>query len=117
MSPSGAAVEDRLNAPVEITSCDDLKEIEACKLVGDALMEAYPDHLWAVLFQGRAIIVKLMSVQGNYGMILDDAERYSSSAMKKHAIMSGGELLERTGQKRGRWDGQFHSVIDKHGAH
>jgi hypothetical protein len=96
------------NDVVEITSKEDLKEIETCKSVGDALTEAYKNHLWAVLFQGGAIIVKLMSVEGNWGFIMDPQERYSASALKRHAIMAGGELLERSGQKRGPWDGEFH---------
>jgi hypothetical protein len=105
--------DDRFNGLVECTSNEDIKEMETCRLVGDALTEAYRDHLWAVAFQGGAIVVKLMSVEGYYGMILDNAERYSASALKKHAIMSAGELLERSGQKRGKWDGQFHKYIDK----
>lgn len=106
------AVEDSFNGTVEVTSCDDLKEIETCKEVGDALHQAYRDHLWAVLFQGKSIVVKLMSVEGNYGFIMDPRERYSSSALKKHAVMAGGELLERSGQRRGKWDGQFHKYTN-----
>src|SRR5271169_489737 len=99
---------DDFNDVVEVTSGDDLAEISVCKLVGDALHDAYRNHLWAVLFQGGAIVVKLMSVEGNYGFIMSPKERYSASAFKRHAVMAGGELLERSGQKRGEWDGEFH---------
>ena len=109
-------MEDKFNGVVEVTSRQDLKEMEACKQVGEALMEAYPDHLWAVLFQGGALVVKNMAIPGNYGMILDNAERYSASALKRHAVISGGELLERCGFSRGRWNGEFAATLDKTGA-
>jgi len=91
---------------VEITSMDDIKEMETAKMVGEVLQQAYPAHLWAVSFQGGSIIVKNMAIPGNYGMILDNAERYSASALRRHAIMSAGELLERCGFKRGVWNGE-----------
>jgi hypothetical protein len=90
--------------------------MEQAKLVGDALQQAYPDHLWYVCFQGGALVVKNMAMNGRYGMVLDNAERYSASALKKHAIMSGGELLERAGMARGRWNGQMAEYLDKTGA-
>ena len=93
-------------AAVEITSMDDIREMDQAKLVGEALNQAYPNHLWAVSFQGGALVVKNMAIPGNYGMILDNAERYSASALKRHAILSGGELLERCGFKRGEWNGE-----------
>jgi len=93
-------------APVEITSMQDIKEMETAKMVGEVLQQTYPHHLWAVAFQGGAIVVKNMAIPGNYGMILDNAERYSASALKKHAIMSAGELLERCGFDRGAWNGE-----------
>lgn len=87
--------------------------MELAKLVGEALQGAYPDHLWAVAFQGGAIVVKNMAIPGNYGMILDRAEEYSASAIKRHAILSAGELLERVGWKRGRWNGEMATHLDK----
>jgi hypothetical protein len=54
-----------------------------------------------------------MAIPGNYGMILDNAERYSYSALRKHAVMSGGELIERAGWNRGRWNGEFAKELDK----
>jgi len=102
---------------VEIMSTEDLKEMETAKAVGDILQAAYPDHLWAVFWQGGAIVVKNMAIEdGRYGMILDNAERYSASALKKHAIMSAGELLERVGASRGRWNGEMYKNLDKTGA-
>ena len=93
-------------ALVEATSLDDIRELDQAKIVGEALNQAYPNHLWAVSFQGGALVVKNMAIPGNYGMILDNAERYSASALKRHAILSGGELLERCGFKRGEWNGE-----------
>ena len=105
-------MEDKFNDLVELTSDDDIKEMESCKYIGEALQQAYPDHLWAVMFQGGGIVVKLMDVQGNHGFLMSPREVYSAGALKKHAIMAGGELLERSGQKRGKWDGQFHRYLD-----
>jgi hypothetical protein len=101
------------NGVVEVTSPDDLHLMETCREVGDALQQAYNNHLWAVAFQGGAVVVRLMSVAGHYGFVLDPKNNYSASALKKHAIMAGGELLERSGQKRGIWDGQFHQYASK----
>jgi hypothetical protein len=100
-------------ATVEVMSPEDLREMDTAKLVGEALQTAYPDHLWAVFWQGGAIVVKNMAMRnGNYGMILDGAERYSASALKRHAILSAGELLERCGAERGRWNGEMFTKQD-----
>jgi hypothetical protein len=101
----------------EVTSTEDIKRYEDAKVVGDALQQAYPDHMWAVSWQGGAIVVKNLAIPGNYGMILDNAEQYSATAMKRDAVMKAGELLERCGFKRGRWNGEMATSLDKHGAH
>jgi hypothetical protein len=101
-------------ATIEVLGNEDLQEMEHAKLVGEALQQAYPDHLWAVFFQGGALVVKNMAMMdGRYGMILDNAQRYSASALKHHAIMSAGELLERCGVKRGRWNGMAFEKQDR----
>src|SRR3974390_1234837 len=96
----------------ELTDRSDIQEMEVAKLVGDALQQENPLNLWAVAWRGGAIVVKNLSISGQYGMILDNAERYSASAIKKDAVMKAGELLERAGMKRGKWDGEFAKVLE-----
>jgi hypothetical protein len=100
------------NQAIEITSMDDIKEMETCREVGDALQQAYPHHMWAVSWQGGAIVVKNLAISGHYGMVLDGAERYSASAIKKDAVMKAGELLERCGFKRSAWNGQMATHLE-----
>lgn len=86
--------------------------MDRAKQVGEALNEAYPGHLWCIYFHGRSMVVKNMAISPHYGMVMDDADHYSSSSLKAAAIRSGGELLERAGMKRGRWDGQEASHLE-----
>ena len=97
---------DQEYAISDLTSLDDIQELEKAKQVGEALYKHYPDHLWAVSWQGRALVVKNLAISGMYGMILDNAQRYSSSALERDAIIKAGELLERAGMKRGKWNGE-----------
>lgn len=86
----------------------------AAKEVAEALSVAYPDHFWAIGYQGGAIVVKNMAIidGGNqYGMVLP--KHYSSSDLKRNAILMAGELLERAGMKRGAWNGEVSMKMDK----
>ena len=99
-------------ALIEATSPDDLYLYDTCKLVADALHRAYPNHLWAVSWQGGAVVVKNMSISGHYGMLLENPRKFMAHQMELDAIKKGGELLERAGMKRGKWDGQGAQVLE-----
>jgi hypothetical protein len=48
----------------DITSMDDVRRMDDAKTVGDALQQAYPNHMWAVSWQGGAIVVKNIDIHG-----------------------------------------------------
>ena len=86
-------------------SAEELTLIEWAKAVGDKISEHYPNHLWAVAWQGGALVVKNLSISGLYGMVLEDPRKHGLRFILKDAVMKAGELLERCGMRRGAWDG------------
>ncbi len=90
----------------EVTSLDDIGMMEWAKAIGDRLSRVYPNHLWAVAWQGGAIVVKNLSISGFYGMVLEDPLKMTLKQIERDAVMKAGELLERCGMKRGAWDGE-----------
>lgn len=97
---------------IEATASGMENEVLACEKareVGEALSGAYPDHLWMVGWQGGVLIVKNMAISTMYGMVIKyiGADQKTAKELKKEAIKHGGELLERAGMKRGKWDGSF----------
>lgn len=87
--------------PSEILDMDKAKE------VGETLQRHYPGHLWAVAFQGGVLVVKNLAISSFYGFIIKHHNSFSASDLAKKAVEAGGELLERAGMVRGKWDGQF----------
>jgi hypothetical protein len=92
---------------VEVTSFDDIGMQEWAKAIGDKLAATYPAHLWAVAWQGGAIVVKNLSISGMYGMVLENPRKMSLKEIEHDAVMKAGELLERCGMKRGKWNGEM----------
>src|SRR4029077_7993130 len=93
-------------AVAEVTSLDELGIMEWAKAVADKLSYTYPNHLWAVAWQGKALVVKNLAISGFYGMVLEDAQKNSLKFIERDAVMKAGELLERAGMKRGAWNGE-----------
>ena len=91
----------------EVTSLDEIGMMEWAKHVADSLSKAYPEHLWAVAWQGGAIVVKNLGISGFYGMVLENPRKNTLKEICKDAVLKAGELLERCGMKRGRWNGEF----------
>ena len=91
---------------VELTSQDDIADMEKAKEVGDTLSRHYPHHLWAVGFQGGALVVKNLAISSHYGFVIKHANSFSAKHLAQQAVLAGGELLERAGMPRGAWDGQ-----------
>ncbi len=100
---------------VEETSIDEESvEMEAkARDVAHILSKFYPDHVWIVGWMpGAALCVKNLSIPGNYGYTIATDRIATASELTHTAMLAGGELLERCGMKRGRWDGQFAKHID-----
>ena len=101
MSDHEIALADQTSLPPEEVT---LKEW--AKAVADKLSEVYPNHLWAVAWQGGALVVKNLAISGFYGMVLEDARKHTLKYILRDSVLKAGELLERCGMKRGKWDGQ-----------
>src|SRR5690348_7196908 len=93
-------------AIAEVTSLDEIGMMEWAKAVADKLSNVYPNHLWAVAWQGKALVVKNLAISGFYGMVLENAQKHSLKYIERDAVMKAGELLERADMKRGSWDGK-----------
>lgn len=81
-------------------------DLGMAKDIAEALNAAYPGHLWAVNVQGEQGIATIhnLMLSGKWGccMLLD--KRYSASELRRHAILSAGEILERYNVSRGKAD-------------
>ena len=100
---------------VEETSIDEESiEMEAkAREVAHILSKHYPDHLWMVGWApGMTLVVKNMAIPGNYGYTIDAAKSFSASDLATLAMRAGGELLERCGFARGRWNGEFATHVE-----
>lgn len=85
------------------------------KMAAKRLTEHYPEHLWMVGWApGMTLVIKNMAIaDGRYGYTVDAARAATISELERCIVMGGGELLERCGVARGRWDGQFMELQDK----
>lgn len=85
------------------------------KMAAGVLGTAYPEHLWAVGWApGMTLVIKNMAIQdGRYGFTVDAARAATVSELEKVIRMGGGELLERCGVPRGRWNGEFMDWVHK----
>ena len=80
--------------------------------VGDTLNRIYPNHLWAVSWQGGVLVVKNLAVSTFYGFVIKYADSFSATDLAKQAVKAGGELLERAGMARGKWNGNFAEKLE-----
>jgi hypothetical protein len=95
---------------VEVTSYDheSIEMEHKAKEVATALCKSYPDHPWAVGWApGMTLVVKHLAGDSRYGYTIDGAKSFSANDLKKLATAAGGELLERMGMGRGRWNGEM----------
>lgn len=86
--------------------------MEKAKQVGDTLNQHYPNHLWAVAWQGGVLVVKNLAISSHYGFQINYSESFSASDLARIAVVAGGELLERAGMKRGAWNGQMATTLE-----
>lgn len=103
-------------ATVEATPDAENTQMElVAKMAAQTLSTHYPDHVWMVGWApGRTLVIKNMAIDdGRYGFTVD-AHRAATVSELEHAIMlGGGELLERCGVRRGRWDGEIMNLQNK----
>jgi hypothetical protein len=100
---------------VDITSVDEeTAEMEfKAKQVCEVLVQHYPEHVWAVGWApGYTLVVRNLAIPGNYGYTIDAAKSFSASDLAHSAMIAGGELLERCGWARGRWNGEFAKHVE-----
>ena len=85
------------------------------KMAAQILCAHYPNHLWAVGWApGLTLVIKNSGISdGRYGFTVDCAKAASISEVEKSVKFGGGELLERCGVPRGKWDGEFMHFQDK----
>ena len=86
--------------------------MEKAKQVGDTLNQHYPGHLWAVSWQGGVLVVKNLAISSFYGFVIKYADSFSATNLAATAVKAGGELLERAGMPRGKWDGEFAKQLE-----
>jgi len=95
------------------------RDITLAHKISGMLNKHYPAHLWAVNVNSQGGVVDIKdfasSMQYGYRLLYKDVERDHDL---KCCIKAGGEILERSGMKRGKWDGQLpthiEGVRDKH---
>jgi hypothetical protein len=95
---------------VEVTSFDsESVEMEhKAKEVATILCKTYPDHPWMVGWApGMTLVVKHMAGEAKYGYTIDASDKMTPKKLAYVAMIAGGELLERMGMSRGRWNGEF----------
>lgn len=104
-------------AVAEVTSVDEESvEMEfKAKQCAETLSQHYPNHLWAIGWApGMTLVVKNMAIDdGRYGFTIDCANSFSASDLARQAVLAGGELLERCGVRRGKWDGEIMQLQNK----
>lgn len=75
------------------------------KRYGEALEKKYPGWLWTINpdEDGGVIYIYSLRLSGEYGFVLKTGE-VENDAHEKAAIRAGGEILERYGIRRGKYD-------------
>lgn len=92
---------------------DNVEMEEQARHAAQVLATAYPDHLWAVGWApGKTLVIKNLAMDGRFGFTIDYARAFSASDLKHTILNAGGELLERAGMPRGRWNGEFAAHLD-----
>lgn len=83
------------------------RDDELAKRIGEILVQAYPGHPWHIAITGGVLVIKHMKISAKMGMVLHYQKVVHDAKVLKHGIIiAGGELLERGGLTRGRYDGE-----------
>lgn len=97
---------------VEANDVSEALEMQKAQEVGEELNKHYPGHLWAVSWQGGVLVVKNLAISSHYGFQINYSDSFSASDLAKIAVTAGGELLERAGMERGKWNGGFAEKLE-----
>lgn len=83
-----------------------INDLVMSRHMADALHKHYPEHLWAVCVEGKNGIAKVyhLNTSGQKAYVLKLDPIYSASSFEKDVIRAGGEILERHGLRRGRYN-------------
>jgi len=108
-----------MNDTLDIQTVDSTPDAEnsqmelVAKMAAGVLGNHYPDHLWMVGWApGRTLVIKNMAIEnGKYGFTVDAARAATVSQLEREIMIAGGELLERCGVRRGRWDGEMMNYL------
>lgn len=101
-----------MNADIQVMSVDELTMREAihndqlCKMIGGAVLKAYPSRRWfiEVTDRGRFCYIRIPSISMIYGMGFSIMGTHEQNAKK--AVKMAGELLERFNLKRAAVDNE-----------
>lgn len=89
---------------------DGMDDLRAAAAVAVVLERHYPGYLWEVSgCRGGGLFIKCGQTAcfGQYGYYIQEKDIYSASHLVAMAVAGGGELLERAGLPRGRWNGEM----------
>ena len=97
-------------AVAEVTSVDgESSQMELiAKMAAQRLSEHYPNHVWMVGWApGMTLVIKHMMGDARYGYTVDASRAATVTELEHAIVMGGGELLERLGMPRGKWNGDM----------
>jgi len=106
---------------VESANVSEALDMDKAKEVGDTLSRTYPGYLWIVTVQGGVLVVKngeiemsstITRIQKAHGFVIKHKDSFSATDLAKQAVMAGGEILERAGMPRRKWDGLVPDKLD-----
>lgn len=83
----------------------DLRDFELSQCIAVKLNEHYPGHMWGVVAVHKTGIVQILLCAANmkYGMELHISDINSDPTLKG-VVIAGGEILERNGLARGKFN-------------
>lgn len=94
---------------VEHTPDDESSQMHLiAKMAAQLLNDHYTNHWWQIGWApGMTLVIKHMLGDAKYGFTIDAAKAATISELETAIVMGGGELLERLGLARGRWNGDM----------
>lgn len=107
------------NEILSVAGTDDA-ELEAANMMMaeaccSALMKWYPGHFWAINadIRGGQIVVFNMHISQTHGYILNVDDWLQQHAVTKALMVAGGEILERHGMPRGKFDADIYATLPR----
>ena len=80
----------------------------------EVLNVAYPNHSFWVRIDGGVVVIKHFSISGTCGMVRKYRDLCGDSlARKREVIRAAGELLERAGLRRGAYEAQLVTNLER----